>query len=433
MKRLLILAAMLLASCTSHGSVMPATQAQAQTRTLDAHRQTTGSIAHIVIIMMENRSFDTYFGKFPGANGIPANPNCNPDPVSGQCIYPYHDTSLTNYGGPHSTSDMIADMDGGRFDGFVISANKYRQFDPNIDEVMGYHTRAEIPYYWDLAKQNTLADNHFAADTSWSTMAHLYLVSGWSASCTIQGDPMSCTSSNDVNPNANPDYAWTDITWLLHQHGISWAYYIARNALMPPNDGGDGEAQGETPDIKGLSMWNPLPGFDDVRIDGESNNIQPVANFHTQALSGTLPAVSWLIPPYNQSDHPSVSVANGQSWVKWQIGAIESGPDAQSTIILLTWDEWGGFYDHVVPPVIDGQGYGFRTPLIIVGPMVMHGHIDHQLLSSDAYLKLIEDTFLSSERIDANDGRKDSRPDVREDAPGLGDISNDLTSPGTTR
>jgi phospholipase C len=420
MRRFLIIAALLLASCSARGGVVqtPVLHAGA------ARQNATSAISHIVVIMLENRSFDTYFGTYPGANGIPSNAPCNPDPVTGKCIFPYHDTVLNNYGGPHSTADMIADIDGGKLDGFVASAEKYRTFDPNPAEVMGYHTAAELPYYWSLANKYTLADNHFAATSSWSTMAHLYMVSGWSAVCSVPGDPMSCVSSNTVNPQKNGDYAWTDLTWLLHAHGVSWGYYVFKSSLMEPNDGGDGEWQPAAPNF--LSLWNPMPGFDDVRIDGQEQNVQKGENFKAQALAGTLPAVSWVVPPFGSSDHPSVSVAAGQNWLRSQIDAVQSGPDWQSTVILVTWDEWGGFYDHVMPPVIDGQGFGFRTPLLVVGPMVKKGFIDHQLLSSDAYLKLIEDTFLSGERIDANDGRADSRPDVRERTAGLGDLRNDF-------
>ena len=422
MKRLFILTAALLTACASHDAIVPEAVPQ---HASDTRTSVPPQISHIVIIMLENRSFDTFFGKFPGANGIPQNPTCSPDPITGNCVYPYHDTALNNYGGPHSPSDVINDIDGGKLDGFVESAYKYHTFDPNIDEVMGYHTQAELPYYWSLASKYTLADNNFAASTSWSTMQHLYLVSGWSAQCSIKGDPMSCVSSNDINLETNPDFAWTDITWLLHAHGISWSYYFSSTSLFgPSNDEGDGEAP--RPDNV-IRMWNPLPAFDDVRIDGEEANIKADKQFRADATAGTLAAVSWVVPPFISSDHPSASIADSQKWVKGEIDSVMDGPDWQSTIILVTWDEFGGFYDHVIPPVIDGQGYGFRTPLIIVGPMVKKGYIDHQLLSTDAYLKLIEDTFLGGERIDNHDGRRDSRPDVRENTPGLGDLRNDLT------
>jgi len=391
-------------------------------------------IQHIVIISLENRSFDSYFGTYPGVNGIPPNANCNPDPKSGQCIYPFHNTNLANYGGPHSTSDMFNDIDGGKLDGFVASAeNGFGGLqDPSPDDVMGYHTCAELPVYCNLAAANTLADNHFAASSSWSTIAHLYLVSAWSAKC-LSSDPMSCSYSGNVTLGSD-DIAWTDITWLLHKHNVSWKFYAYKLS-------GNGQAgpvyrqdDGEAPNPHATAGapatdWNPLPDFDDVAQDGELANIVPGGDFPTDAKAGLLPAVSWITPGFALSDHPAEPVSGGQTFVTDMLRALDKGPDASSTLVLLTWDEWGGFYDHVIPIQIDQGGYGFRTPLIIIGPMVKHGYIDHQLLTSDSYLKLIEDRFLGGERLDpGTDGRPDSRPDVRENQPGLGDIVNDLTN-----
>ncbi len=378
--------------------------------------------------MMENRSFDSYFGTFPGVNGIPANPNCNPDPRAGKCILPYHDPSLTNNGGPHSVSAMLPDIDNGKFDGFIESVEQFMPGDPYPDDVMGYHTCADIPVYCDYATRYTLADNHFAASNSWSAMAHLYLVSAWSAECPTT-DPMSCTSSNGYNPS-KPNFAWTDITWLLHAHKVSWGYYLfgtGNGSAGPRLDPGDGEGPVGPDGLSNSSVWSPLPGFEDVGFDGQLTNVQTGDKFLAAAQAGTLPAVSWVIPAFDDSDHPPASIAKGQAWVKQQVDAALGGPDGPQTLILVTWDEWGGFYDHVQPPVVDSLGYGFRTPLLVIGDMVKRGYVDHQLLTSDSYLKLIEDLYLGSARLDpATDGRADPRPDVREDAPGLGDLRNDL-------
>jgi phospholipase C len=316
-------------------------------------------------------------------------------------------------------------------DGFIITADQPpgRHKDNYPDEVVGYHTCDELPVYCGYAEQGVLADNQFAATSSWSTMAHLYMVSGWSAKCSVAGDPISCTSNNDVNVHAKPppDFAWTDITWLLHAHAVSWGYFVYDKTTPFLQGDGDDELPSPYDVYNKEGLWNPLPGFDDVRLDGESANVQPGANFETLAAAGMLPAVSWVIPSFDTSDHPPQSVVSGQQWTQTMVNAVENGPDASSTLIILAWDEWGGFYDHVMPPTIDGLGYGFRTPLILIGPMVKHGYIDHQLLSSDAYLKLIEDNFMGGLRLDPlTDGRPDPRPDVRENYPGLGDLRNDL-------
>jgi phospholipase C len=99
------------------------------------------------------------------------------------------------------------------------------------------------------------------------------------------------------------------------------------------------------------------------------------------------------------------------------------GPDWDSTVIFLSWDDWGGFYDHVVPPQVDQNGYGLRVPGMVISPYAKRGFIDHQTLSQDAYVKFMEDLFLGSQRIDpATDGRPDPRPDVRENMPQLGNL-----------
>jgi phospholipase C len=103
------------------------------------------------------------------------------------------------------------------------------------------------------------------------------------------------------------------------------------------------------------------------------------------------------------------------------------GPNWKSTAIFLTWDDWGGFYDHAVPPVVDHNGYGLRVPGLVISPYARSGLIDHQTLSFDAYAKFIEDDFLHGERLDpSTDGRPDPRPTVRENSPILGDLVRDF-------
>jgi len=170
-----------------------------------------------------------------------------------------------------------------------------------------------------------------------------------------------------------------------------------------------------------------LPGFRDVQQDGQLGNIQTVDHFYSAAQAGTLPAVSWVVPNGTVSEHPPALVSVGQSYVTSLINAVMQGPNWASTAIFLTWDDWGGFYDHVVPPQIDSNGYGLRVPGLVISPYARRGYVDHQTLSFDAYLKFIEDDFLGGQRLDpATDGRPDSRPIVREAAPQLGDLAADF-------
>src|SRR6266704_2029475 len=127
--------------------------------------------------MQENRSFDSYFGTYPGADGIPKHV-CVPDPAHGGCQRPYHDHRAVNFGGPHDHFDAAA-----------------CSFAPKKPDVMGYHDWHELPNYWTYARHFVLQDHMFQADASWSMPGHLYMVSGWSARCSQRGNPMSCASA----------------------------------------------------------------------------------------------------------------------------------------------------------------------------------------------------------------------------------------------
>ena len=405
-------------------------------------------IRHVVVIMQENRSFDSYFGTYPGADGIPKGV-CVPVPRGGGCVRPYHDTSNRNAGGPHDHVNAVRDIDAGNMDGFVLQAASGRraacsaQIDaptcslaPRAPDVMGYHDWHEIPNYWAYARHFVLQDHMFQPDLSWSLPAHLYMVSGWSAKCSVAGNPMSCRSAVQApgsppgdpqnTTGATPDYAWTDLTYLLHKAHVSWRYYVAKGSQPDCADNAMFCApvpqKAATPGI-----WNPLPYFDTVRQDGQLQNVAPLQSFFRAARTGTLPAVSWITPAQAVSEHPPALITRGQAYVTSLVDAVMRSKDWSSTAIFLSWDDWGGFYDHVAPPRVDAQGYGLRVPGLVISPYARRGFVDHQVLSHDAYLKFIEDDFLGGARLDPRtDGRPDPRPDVRESAPILGNLARDF-------
>jgi phospholipase C len=399
-------------------------------------------IKHVVIIMQENRSFDSYFGTFPGANGIPAGV-CLPDPGNGGCVAPFHDSSDLNSGGPHGAANAVADIDGGNMDGYIGQAEKgsgCATNDPNCSpctqpglskciDVMGYHDAREIPNYWTYAHDFVLQDRMFEPNSSWSLPEHLFMVSEWSAFCTSPLQPFSCRSAlQNPNPsNGVPHYAWTDMTYLLHKDHVSWGYYVFKGTEPDCEDDSAVTCAPVTQGPKTPGIWNPLPSFTTVRQDEQLGNVQTLDNFFAAAKQGTLPAVSWIDPNGKVSEHPPALVSAGQAYVTGLINAIMRGPDWKSTAIFLSWDDWGGFYDHVVPPIADQNGYGLRVPGIVISPYARSGYVDHQTLSHDAYNKFIEDDFLGSQRLDpATDGRPDPRPSVREASPLLGDLRADF-------
>ena len=419
-------------------------------------------IKHIIIIMQENRSFDSYFGTYPGAEGLPMEGGvptvCNPDPKNGGCIKPYHDLQDANGGGPHGSQHSIADIDGGKMDGFVAqseSGNKGCGTMTNpvctnsaFTDVMGYHDEREIPNYWAYARTFVLQDHMFEPNASWSLPEHLFQVSAWSAYCSEHNNPASCINELEAPgmppdfppralprfggarngpPGTRPIYAWTDLTYLLHQHHVSWGYYVVKGTEPDCED----DSQVNCPPVKQNArtpgIWNPLPYFDTVKDDGELERIQPIENFYEQARKGTLPAVLWIVPSHEVSEHPPALISTGQAFVTGLINAVMKGPNWKDSAIFVSWDDWGGFYDHVVPPKVDENGYGLRVPGLVISPYAKSGFIDKQTLSFDAYLKFIEDDFLGGMRLDPKtDGRPDPRPTVRETAPQLGDLVNDF-------
>ena len=440
-----LVSTMTLAACANP---LAPTQSQSSSSSNDGIHK----IKHIVVIMQENRSFDTYFGTYPGADGIPMQNGvptvCVPDPKSNQCVKPYHDSQDRNGGGPHGQTNATADINGGKMDGFISQAQRGAKgcTDPNnpactnsaTPDVMGYHDAREIPNYWAYANHFVLQDHMFEPNASWSLPSHLFMVSEWSAKCTTAGDPMSCQNAlqnpagrlgkKKATTSTTPiDYAWTDLTYLMHKNNVSWGYYVA-DGTQP--DCEDASAVSCTPKKQNAGtpqIWNPLPYFDTVKQDGQLANIQQLTKFYTAAKNGSLPAVSWVVPNGQNSEHPPALVSAGQSYVTGLINAIMQGPDWSSTAIFLSWDDWGGFYDHVVPPTVDANGYGLRVPGIVISPYAKQGYIDHQTLSFDAYAKFIEDDFMNGQRLDPKtDGRPDPRPTVRENVAILGSLVNDF-------
>jgi phospholipase C len=441
-------------------------------------------IKHVIVIMQENRSFDSYFGTYPGADGFPAKDGrftqCIPNPGARTCEFPYHDRSLVNIGAKHNATAASADIVGvkcpprtpacaPRMNGFIAEAQ--RSTSQIQTDVMGYHDAREIPNYWTYAQDFVLQDHMFEPNASWSLPAHLFMVSEWSAKCSTP-NPASCVNDDIqgnggnrdagtpyvsqlrtiVDPHLNQrdpavaaqiraleqrepwtpgipsttDFAWTDMTYLLYTHHVSWAYYLSPGQAPDcADDAALCKKSAQAPGAPGI--WNPLPNFESVRLDRQLDNIQSTSNFYAAAQKGTLPAVSWIVPDAAESEHAPALVSDGMSYVTALINAVMRSPDWDSTAIFLAWDDWGGFYDNVVPPHLDANGYGLRVPGLVISPYARQGYIDHQTLSFDAFNKFIEDDFLGGQRLDpTTDGRPDPRPTVRENAPILGNLLADF-------
>ncbi len=233
---------------------VPASPSQPPLAATDALSLAQQKIKHIVIIMQENRSFDEYFGTYPGADGIPMQNGvptvCVNDPQTKQCVKPYHNPQDINAGGPHASASARADIAGGKMNGFIAQFRQAQRDCTSPDapgcakgatpDVMGWHDAREIPNYWTYAQDFVLQDHMFEPNASWSLPAHLFMVSAWSAECKSINDPESCTDALDgptvpglpgtalvQADQGKLQYAWTDLTYLLYKNNISWAYYLS--------------------------------------------------------------------------------------------------------------------------------------------------------------------------------------------------------------
>jgi phospholipase C len=354
--------------------------------------------------MQENRSFDSYFGTFPGADGFPTHRGaiavCVPNPRMRRCVTPFPDHRDANFGGPHGQKAAGVDRAGGKMNGFIVALQQARRgcVVDNPDcalarsrvgdggDVMGYHTQSDIPNYWAYAHDFVLQDHMFEPNASWSLPAHLFEVSEWSARC-ANHDPSSCKNAlqfpdrrGSVDGHYHePIYAWTDLTYLMHRDNVSWGYYVV-TGTEPDCENDDAlSCEPRHQSAKTPGIWNPLPYFDTVRNDGQLANVQSVSHFYA--------AVSWVVPSGKVSEHPSARISVGESYVTSLVNAVMRSPDWSSTAIFLAWDDWGGFYDHVVPPKVDENGYGFRVPAMVISPYAKQDYIDHQISSFDAYAK----------------------------------------------
>ena len=414
-------------------------------------------IKHVVVIMQENHSYDNYFGTFPNSNGFPTDGNghfadstCLQDIVTGTCHKPYHSTQDGGIGGEHDTEAALADINHGAMDGFLIRGqSSYGHGDCALhqpekcianSDVMSYRDAREIPNYWAYAQNYALADKTFESVPTWSGPSHLYMVSEWAAKCS-SADPMSCVGDyirpfgekrldrcSAGHTEVCPFLSWTDMTWLLNHQDKSWGYFVQKGMQPDCYEAGtpklvcnDNVPQDpETP-----SIWNPLPFFETVQQNGQVDNVQDVQSFYTQASSGTLPNVSWVVPAAINSEHPNQKGGNrltaGQAWTTKLINSVMNGPDWDSTAIFVTWDDWGGWYDHVKVP----STAGIRIPLLIISPYAKQGYVDHTYYGIDSMNRFIEDVFLGGQRLDpATDGRPDSRPTVNEMRNFTGDLTN---------
>ncbi|HLH73758.1 MAG TPA: alkaline phosphatase family protein [Chloroflexota bacterium] len=387
---------------------------------------TTGldKIQHFVFIMQENHSFDSYFGTYPGADGLPAGV-CVPSP-HGDCIAPYHNSNPVNHGGPHDWANAHADIDNGQMDGFVTQAYQgmsrqgiscsliQAKCAPGRDprDVMGYHDYHEIPNYWNYAHLYVLQDRMFSSVPSYTLPNRLYSLAAQSG---------GLLRLNQPKPKS---LDFPEITELLTSKGIDWKYYVTVGKQIDLRNGhvvAPGSTLVPLPDQ--FSYYNPLPAFAQVLNDPhERSRLVETSQFYVDAETGHLPAVSWVVPNDVVSEHPPSDIRVGEAYVTGLVDAVMEGPDWDSTAIFISYDEWGGFYDHVVPPTVDGVQLGLRVPGLVISPYAKEGYVDHHVYSPASWLRIVEERFglapmtardaTANDMLDAFDFSQNPRPPV---------------------
>jgi phospholipase C len=416
-------------------------------------RGSDSKIQHLIFIVQENHSFDNYFGTYPGANGLPLDTAIPTDPNQTSLGYvrPFHlnvaqpimiwgdelppgvadpdDLQIDSSTAPfHLDNESIGrDLshawtvahiayDNGKMDGFVAAEGSTL--------TMGYYDRSDIPYYWDYADHYVLDDNFFSSLMGPSFPNHLYIASGTDGPLNLPPlclqTPCKWVLNGHIVDNPPPDYDWQGVSldWStlaqeMSNANLPWAWY-------------DGQAKPTKPNI-----WDVLPLFTyfQTHPDQLNEHVRNTQNLVTNIQNGQLPAVSWIIPgawvpptypaeckeldvgygvgSASPSEHPPARSDCGMDYVAYLVNQVMQSQYWQSSAIIVTWDDYGGFYDHVPPPQVDAFGEGFRVPALVISPWAKHGFIDHTQYEFASLLRLAEDNFklpkLGTRDVTAND------------------------------
>ncbi len=337
-------------------------------------------IKHIVFIVKENRTFDNYFGTFPGADGATSGRIS-----TGQIIPLRHTPDRTKHDIDHSWRAAVAAIDGGKMDKFDLSGGG------NVrGELLAYsqHVEADIPNYWTYARTFVLADRMFSSLTGPSFPNHLYTVGAQSGGAINNPNKTKGSWGCDSDESATvqvmdergtitqqfPCFDFQTVADSLETAHISWKYYAPRYG-------------------EGGYIWNALDAIRHIRqTDLWTTRVAHESQFADDARNGRLPAVSWLVTG-RASEHPPGSACMGENWTVAQLNAIMAGPDWNTTAVFITWDDFGGFYDHVPPPTVDSFGFGPRVPLLIISPYAKRGYISHTQYEFSSLLKFVESRY----------------------------------------
>jgi phospholipase C len=348
-------------------------------------------IKHVVFLIKENRTFDNLFGMFPGANGVTVGVDQGrPRPLT-------HALDAIPTDIKHCYECSLQAWNDGKMDGFATISNAADRY------AYTQYTPADIPNYWRWASDFVLGDNFFSSAQGPSFPNHLFTIAATSGGA-HENPPQEqdlltqhhretglfkawgCDSlptayvpvyDHEGNTtNVPPCFDFLTEGDLLTRKGIPWAYYAATQ-------------------YQNGYLWSAYDAVRHIREDPTiwQEHVFPVDSFVDQARQGILPPVTWVTPRFEVSDHPEYSLCNGENWTTRIVNAVMDGPNWDDTAIFLTWDDYGGFYDHVPPPQVDDFGFGIRVPLLVISPYAKQGYVSHELGEFSSVLRFIEDNW----------------------------------------
>jgi phospholipase C len=351
-------------------------------------------VKHIVIVIQENRTVDNLFNGFPGADTVKVGMS-KQGPV---------DLRPVDLGFPadvdHQHHAFEQAYDDGKMDGWESEFSSPRQADIFP---YSYVPRDEVEPYFTMGERYTFADRMFQSNTGPSFPAHLYLVSGSAAYVADNPNHLEttayawgCDSPADarvslIAPNREevpgpwPCFDFPTLADAALANGVTWRYYA------PPID------------TLG-NIWSAFDAIRHIRYSPQWGNVvSPETRVLEDARSGNLPAITWVVPSAQNSDHafPHADTAHdvgvtgqyGPEWVASVVDAIGNGPLWNSTVVLVVWDDWGGWYDHVSPPQLDRMGLGFRVPFIVISPYAKRHYVSHVQHEFGSIMKFAEEAF----------------------------------------
>lgn len=355
--------------------------------------QASSKVQHIVVIVQENRSFDNLFYGFPGANTATVAQLSNGSTLALQPL-PFE----SGYDLGHGMQDFLTDWNSGKMNGFDIDGGPNAEcYGPigscpasiPVNAEFSYVEHSETAPYFAMASNYVLADNFFTSQIDSSYDAHLFLVAAkshivnnptnfpWGCDAPSGTTVSTMLPNRIVGPGIFPCYDDATLGDELDAKGLDWRFYA-------PAIGGD---LGE--------IWSSYDSYSKIRYgsDWTSKVVSPETQVLTDVERGYLAPVTWVVPDLANSDHPGNGSATGPSWVTSIVNTIGQSPFWNSTAIIIYWDDWGGFYDHVPPPQLDTWGLGVRVPMMVISPYAKRGYISHVQYESTSVAKFIESIF----------------------------------------